>query len=1010
MPLEPIPPNSAPSQRPSPTATVSPDCSLAAAIKLLHPQPSRCVLVMTQGTLCGIVTGQDVVGAIARGLDTSAPVSAVMSHPVITLSELDAGNLLKAAQLLHHHRIHHLPIVSEGGEVVRILTLDAIQQQLMAPVPAVGGGPESEAASLLNSSVVAIAQFSSDAEGHLLYQIGSAGVAQLFGHASQAFQTTPTLWQSRIHPDDAPRVQHSCRAALLTVDPITVEYRFLTQHQEMRWIATQLRRQPHPQSEPFHLTTLSIDITPIKRTHELLARSQDGYRQTIEHSPIPIFSIQRDGTIQSWNAACRDLYGYSATICGESMASIVHRLDYPLSISQMTERVFAGQSLSNVELIYRCHDGAFRHSLTRFYPLKDPMGKVITCVVANTDITERIQIERLRAQQARRDRLIHWMTQQVRRSLDLDVVLQTTVTEVRQFLQVDRVVIYRFNPDWSGSFVVESIVASRYSLVGEIYHDPCFGDQQAQPYRDGRTSAIDNVGTANIEPCYRDLLDHFQVMANLVVPIRSGDRLWGLLIAHHCTRPRVWQPWEKDLLLQLAEQAGIAIQQSTLYSQLQTLNITLEQTVERRTQQLRRALHHEELLKRITDRVCDSLDESQILQTAVQEIATGLEVSICDTGIYDLEAQTSNIRYEHVVTAVPSVQHRLVMMKNYPEIYPSLLAGESLHFCWRLHREGDCVTIRALTQPFSVFACPLIDDQGVIGDLWLYKLNGACFDELEIRLVQQVANQCAIAIRQARLYEAAHAQVKELERLNHLKDDFLCSVSHELRTPMANIHMAAQMLEMSFAKLGLLDDQPMHRYLTILTEACQQELDLINTLLDLSRLDAETEPLLLADIEPHTWIRHVVEPFLQQAQRQQQTLTIALPPHLPTVHTDSSYLGRILSELLTNACKYTPAAEQIRITAKPLADFLTISVSNSGVEIAPEEQTHVFERFYRIPNHDPWKHGGTGLGLALSKKLAEHLGGVLSVSSCDAWTTFDLCLPLRPPAHHTKRAVLPIAH
>jgi signal transduction histidine kinase len=93
--------------------------------------------------------------------------------------------------------------------------------------------------------------------------------------------------------------------------------------------------------------------------------------------------------------------------------------------------------------------------------------------------------------------------------------------------------------------------------------------------------------------------------------------------------------------------------------------------------------------------------------------------------------------------------------------------------------------------------CPLRDDQGALGDLWLAKAAAECFDTLEMQVVQQVADHCAIAIRQARLYQASVQQISELERLNHLKDDFLSTVSHELRTPITNMKMAIQLLKMA---------------------------------------------------------------------------------------------------------------------------------------------------------------------------------------------------------------------
>lgn len=153
-----------------------------------------------------------------------------------------------------------------------------------------------------------------------------------------------------------------------------------------------------------------------------------------------------------------------------------------------------------------------------------------------------------------------------------------------------------------------------------------------------------------------------------------------------------------------------------------------------------------------------------------------------------------------------------------------------------------------------MLATPIFDDQGVLGDLWLINQSDDTFNELEIRLVQQVASQCAIAIRQARLYGAATAQVEELERLNRLKDDFLNTVSHELRTLMASIKMATSMLEIVLKQAGVLDAQPNRaaQYLQILRHECQREIGLINDLLDLSRLDAGTERLNLTALNLST--------------------------------------------------------------------------------------------------------------------------------------------------------------
>ncbi len=183
-----------------------------------------------------------------------------------------------------------------------------------------------------------------------------------------------------------------------------------------------------------------------------------------------------------------------------------------------------------------------------------------------------IQTANLRAkieQQAQRERLILQITQQIRQSLELDRVLDTTVSEVRRFLQTDRVVIFRFNKNWSGEAISESVAPEYISILSKEIYDPCFGENYVQHYQKGRVRVVSDIDNKKLSKCYVDMLTQFQVKANLVVPILLDKGLWGLLIAHHCSTPRKWQQLEIELLEQLATQISIAIHQSELYHQLQ---------------------------------------------------------------------------------------------------------------------------------------------------------------------------------------------------------------------------------------------------------------------------------------------------------------------------------------------------------------------------------------------------------------------------------------------------------
>jgi signal transduction histidine kinase/DNA-binding response OmpR family regulator len=425
------------------------------------------------------------------------------------------------------------------------------------------------------------------------------------------------------------------------------------------------------------------------------------------------------------------------------------------------------------------------------------------------------------------------------------------------------------------------------------------------------------------------------------------------------------------------------------YQLSQQFNAELERQVQERTQELQQSFEFEALLRRITDKVRDSLDENQILQTAVCELALGLQVSYCDVGVYDAERRICTIAHVYAVSIAPASEHEFSLM-DLPDLLPLLLQGKSLQFC-----PTALSLVRDNFKRCAILACPLLDNQRFVGDLWLFKPQEKTFSDLEIRLVQQVANQCAIAVRQARLYQQAQAQVQELEKLNQLKDHFLDTVSHELRTPIANVKVAAQMIELKLNQRGTLETDPsLARYLRILQEECDREMLLVNDLLDLSRLEAEAEPLLFSPIVLQDWIPHLTEPFLERIQRQRQQLSIEIPHNLQPLTSDPLVLKRIVVELLTNACKYTPPGERIWIQVWATLSHLQLCVGNSGIEVPYEEQARIFDKFYRVPSADPYRYSGTGLGLALVKKLVAYLRGVIQVESESNKTKFILTFPL----------------
>ncbi|MGQ4649625.1 PAS domain S-box protein [Lyngbya aestuarii] len=180
-----------------------------------------------------------------------------------------------------------------------------------------------------------------------------------------------------------------------------------------------------------------------------------------------------------------------------------------------------------------------------------------------TAISRQQVVEELRRQN-QKSQLFAELTLKIRQSLQLEEILQTTVTEVQSFLEADRVVIFRLWSDKPGKVVSEAVVAGWPVILGQNIDDPCFREQYQEKYRQGRISTITDIDKAQIAACHAELLSSFGVKANLVIPIFQRSELWGLLIAHQCAQARQWSSFETELLQQIADQVGIALAQSQL--------------------------------------------------------------------------------------------------------------------------------------------------------------------------------------------------------------------------------------------------------------------------------------------------------------------------------------------------------------------------------------------------------------------------------------------------------------
>ena len=292
--------------------------------------------------------------------------------------------------------------------------------------------------------------------------------------------------------------------------------------------------------------------------HQLISTNQQ-LRLIITNMPMIILVTDQDGIVILCEG--RDLGKINLNtgdLIGHSIFDIY--ANQP-TITNSVQRCLAGEHHS---LSHYWHDLYFE---IEYIPFINSQGEKHGALIVGTDVTEQFQYAESARLQNWRSVIFSNIAVKIHQSLDMDEILQTTVREVRNFLSTDRVLIYRFNSDWSGDVVVESVAENWSSTLGLNIIDTCFMQGMWQEYQNGKYVAIDDIYNSHLSPCHRSLLEGLEVRSNLVVPIIENEKLWGLLIAHHCSEKRHWKKIELELLIQLATQLSIALYQAHLLNQ-----------------------------------------------------------------------------------------------------------------------------------------------------------------------------------------------------------------------------------------------------------------------------------------------------------------------------------------------------------------------------------------------------------------------------------------------------------
>jgi signal transduction histidine kinase len=291
-----------------------------------------------------------------------------------------------------------------------------------------------------------------------------------------------------------------------------------------------------------------------------------------------------------------------------------------------------------------------------------------------------------------------------------------------------------------------------------------------------------------------------------------------------------------------------------------------------------------------------------------------------------------------------------------------------------------------------VFAPMLFEGRG-IGAIWVAREFAGAFTDKQIALLKTFSDQAVIAIQNARLFREIQEKSAQLEVANKHKSEFLANMSHELRTPLnAIIGFSEVLIERMFGEVN----EKQADYLKDIHESGRHLLSLINDILDLSKIEAGRMDLEVSSFHLPSAISNAMTLIRERAQRHSIKLALDVDPRLGEFQADERKFKQILLNLLSNAVKFTPDGGRVEVSAKLDTTCVAIAVKDTGIGIAPEDQTAVFEEFKQVGRDYTRKAEGTGLGLALTKRFVELHGGEITLASSPGQgSTFTVTLPIR---------------
>jgi len=678
--------------------------------------------------------------------------------------------------------------------------------------------------------------------------------------------------------------------------------------------------------------TIIHDITDRKRAEEALRKSEERYRQSVENSPNPIFSVDREGIIQTWNQACEQLFQYrSEEIIGQTYHKLLWNSGDYSAVEALLAQVWCGYSLSDQDMAYRSNDGTQRLTVSRLYPLRDSDGIIQGCVFANTDITERkLAEEAMRASEEKLRKILEASPDAI------------TVTDLNGNII-----------ECNTATLLTHGFSSKEEVVGTKAFNLIAPKDQVRAAKNMKKT-LEQGFIRNIEYTLlnKDGCEFPGELSASVILDSDGN-------------PMSFVGITKDITERKQAEEALREREARLQSIFRAAPTGI-------------GLVSNRILLQVNVRICEMLGYSSD----------------------ELIGKSARVLYP------TDEDFEYVGREKYAQIREH--GTGTVETGWK-RKDGEVINVLLSSTPIdpadlsvgvTFTALDITEHKRAEKKLKQYH------DQLEELVEERTAELQKEITERKRMAEELENAKETAEAANRAKSRFLANMSHELRTPLNAI--------LGFTQLMGRDPTFPEKHkenLGIVSRSGEHLLELINDVLELSKIEAGQHTLVNTSFDLHYTLDSLEEMIRLRAEKKGLQLIFDRDPNVPQyIKTDEHKLRQILINLLGNAVKFTEEGsvtlriEDCRLNIEDLENEennrqssivnLQFSIEDTGPGIAQEEMDSLFDAFIQTESGRKTQEG-TGLGLAISRQFIQLMGGDIGVSSqVGQGTIFTVDIPI----------------